>query len=161
MKRNLNIQSLLMSVLSSLSGKDADEGARTEGATNTTPAGTTGHVAGTNSDVERESSGSGSSEGWWDRLCMTSEEEVKKFDDNGNQVLRTLESKLQIHYKQHGKETSKLQSKVGSKVRTPLRKILGNTLPDKVSNMRFRLDRTLYIICSGRKMYHILQDHSF
>ena len=95
-KSNLNLQNMLMSVLSNLTGKDGFQGARTEGALQSDPAGTSGQLARTNSNRDGESGGSGSSEMWWDKLCKTSEDEEEKYDDNGNRVLGRFESNIQV-----------------------------------------------------------------
>lgn len=97
MKSNLNLQNMLRTVLSNLSGTDVVEGAHVESACVRIPGETSGNGAGGNFHIEGDSGGLGSSEQWWDILCRTSVEEEDADDRNENNVSTNPSSKNQVN----------------------------------------------------------------
>lgn len=75
MKTNLGIQSMLQSFISSFPNADGRETAKLPQTGSTNPDESTFKVLNPPTTVVGNSSGIGSSERWWDRLCRTSDEE--------------------------------------------------------------------------------------
>ena len=76
MKSNLNLQSMLETVLRNQSR--SDEGKRDEVFKTSTPAvkETVTHAEGSETLHRRESAGKGSSEQWWDDLCKSTDDDL-------------------------------------------------------------------------------------
>ena len=78
MKSNLNLQSLLETVLSSLPGTHFGKGKEPLHIATPILGETSGNAEVSNMEKGGESGGMGSSERWWDRLCQSSDDEFKE-----------------------------------------------------------------------------------
>lgn len=75
MKSNMNIQTMLQSFITNFSSSDATEAAKLPRTNSTKPGDSMSGDLNPPATTVGNSSGIGSSERWWDRLCKTSEEE--------------------------------------------------------------------------------------